>query len=89
VVAPPRSVYRSISPLLLIYGIAEHAVPDVVTRSTFKQYRDSAAITRLKQFEGRGHSPAIDSGWRDVAHAVLDWIKTQSVGQVYWRSPSS
>ena len=30
---------------------------------------------RLKQFEGRGHSLTIDNGWRDVAEAVLDWLK--------------
>ena len=62
-------------PLLLISGTSDHTVPDVVTRSTFKQYRDSTAITELKQFEGRGHSLVIDSGWRDVAGAVLDWLK--------------
>jgi hypothetical protein len=48
-----------------------------VTRSTLKQYRDSAAVTELRQFEGRGHSLTVDSGWRDVADAVLDWLKTQ------------
>ena len=64
-------------PLLLISGTEDHTVPDVVTRSTLKQYRDSAAVTELRQFEGRGHSLTVDSGWRDVADAVLDWLKTQ------------
>jgi pimeloyl-ACP methyl ester carboxylesterase len=63
-------------PLLLISGTADHTVPDVVTRSTLKQYRDSTAVTELKQFEGRGHSLTIDSGWHDVADAVLAWLKT-------------
>ena len=57
-------------PLLLISGTADHTVPDVVTRSTFKQYRDSTAVTELKQFEGRGHSLTIDSGWSEVADLV-------------------
>jgi pimeloyl-ACP methyl ester carboxylesterase len=61
-------------PLLLISGTADHTVPDVVTRSTLKQYRDSTAVTELKQFEGRGHSLTIDSGWKDVAAAVLEWL---------------
>ncbi len=65
-------------PLLLISGTADHTVPDVVTRSTLKQYRDSTAVTELKQFEGRGHSLTIDSGWHDVASAVLEWLKTSS-----------
>jgi pimeloyl-ACP methyl ester carboxylesterase len=61
-------------PLLLISGLKDHTVPDVVTRSTLKQYRDSSAVTELKQFEGRGHSLTIDSGWKEVADAVLSWL---------------
>jgi alpha-beta hydrolase superfamily lysophospholipase len=66
-------------PLLLVSGTADHTVPDVVTRSTLKQYRDSAAVTELKQFEGRGHSLTIDEGWREVAQAVLDWLKAKGL----------
>jgi pimeloyl-ACP methyl ester carboxylesterase len=66
-------------PLLLISGTADHTVPDVVTRSSFKQYRDSTAVTELKQFEGRGHSLAIDGGWKDVAAAVLEWLKSNGL----------
>lgn len=62
-------------PLLLISGGQDHTVPDVVTRSTLKQYRDSTAVTELKQFETRGHSLTVDAGWREVAEAVLDWLK--------------
>ena len=49
-------------PLLLISGAEDHTVPDVVTRSTLKQYRHSTAVTELKQFEHRGHSLTIASG---------------------------
>ena len=66
-------------PLLLISGTADHTVPDVVTRSTLKQYRGSTAITELKQFEGRGHSLTIDSGWKEVADAVIAWLKTNGI----------
>jgi pimeloyl-ACP methyl ester carboxylesterase len=66
-------------PLLLISGTADHTVPDVVTRSTLKQYRDSTAVTELKQFEGRGHSLTVDSGWREVADAVLQWLKSNGL----------
>ena len=64
-------------PLLLISGTADHTVPDVVTRSTLKQYRDSTAVTELKQFEGRGHSLTIDSGWQEVADAILELAQDQ------------
>ena len=66
-------------PLLLISGLEDHTVPDVVTRSTLKQYRHSTAVTELKQFEGRGHSLTVDSGSMEVAHAVLDWLKTNGL----------
>ena len=57
----------------------DHTVPDKVTRSTLKQYRDSTAVTELEQFEGRGHSLTIDQGWEDVASAVLQWLKLNGV----------
>lgn len=66
-------------PLLLVSGLEDHTVPDVVTRSTLKQYRESAAVTELKQFEGRGHSLTVDSGWKEVALAILDWLKTKGL----------
>ena len=66
-------------PLLLMSGLEDHTVPDVVTRSTLKQYRKSTAVTELKQFEGRGHSLTIDHGWREVADAVLIWLKDQGL----------
>jgi alpha-beta hydrolase superfamily lysophospholipase len=66
-------------PLLLVSGTDDHTVPDKVTRSSLKQYRDSSAVTELKQFEGRGHSLTIDGGWAEVANAVLDWLKANGV----------
>jgi len=66
-------------PLLLISGLEDHTVPDVVTRSTLKQYRDSTAVTELKQFEGRSHSLTIDSGWKEVADTVLAWLKDKGL----------
>jgi alpha-beta hydrolase superfamily lysophospholipase len=65
-------------PLLLISGTADHTVPDVSTRSTLKQYRHSAAVTELKQLEGRGHSLTVDHGWKDVADAALQWLQDQT-----------
>jgi pimeloyl-ACP methyl ester carboxylesterase len=66
-------------PLLLISGLADHTVPDVTTRSTLKQYRHSTAVTELQQLKGRGHSLTVDSGWTEVADAVLSWLKSNGV----------
>lgn len=65
--------------LLLISGTADHTVPDVATRATLKRYRNSSAVTELKQFEGRGHSLTIDGGWREVAEACLGWLRNHGL----------
>jgi len=66
-------------PLLLISGTADHTVPDVSTRATYKQYRHSLAVTELRQFAGRGHSLVIDHGWREIANVCLDWLDAQQL----------
>ena len=66
-------------PLLLVMGGQDHTVPEVITKSTLKQYRHSSAVTELIEFEDRGHSLTIDSGWRDVADASLDWLAKQGL----------
>jgi hypothetical protein len=65
--------------LLLISDLEDHTVPDVVTRSTLKQCRDSTAVTELTRFEGRGHSLTVDSGWKKVADPVPYWLKTNGM----------
>jgi pimeloyl-ACP methyl ester carboxylesterase len=66
-------------PLLIISGLQDHTVPDVVSRAAYKLYRHSTAVTELKQFD-RGHSLTIDSGWREVAQASLDWLQAKGFG---------
>jgi pimeloyl-ACP methyl ester carboxylesterase len=66
-------------PLLLIMGGQDHTVPEAITKSTLKQYRDSTAVTELVEFEDRGHSLTIDSGWREVAQTCLDWLAKQGL----------
>jgi pimeloyl-ACP methyl ester carboxylesterase len=66
-------------PLLLTAGGKDHTVPPAITRSTLKQYRRSSAVTELKEFPDRGHSLALDSGWPEVADAVLAWLRAQSL----------
>ena len=66
-------------PLLLISGTADHTVPDATTQATFRQYRNSPAVTELRRFEGRGHSLVIDSGWREVATACLEWLESRGL----------
>jgi pimeloyl-ACP methyl ester carboxylesterase len=66
-------------PLLLIAGGEDRTVPATVTRATRKLYRRSAALTEYKEFPDRGHSLALDNGWRQVADATLSWLRQHSL----------
>lgn len=70
---------ESRGPLLLITGGKDHTVPESVTRATLKQYRHSDAVTDFLEFEDRAHSLTIDSGWRTVADACLEWLTRQGL----------
>jgi hypothetical protein len=39
---------------------------------------EESAITDFIEFPDRGHSLTIDHGWREVAQAVLDWLRQRS-----------
>jgi pimeloyl-ACP methyl ester carboxylesterase len=66
-------------PLLLVMGGQDHTVPEAITKSTLKQYRHSSAVTELLEFTDRGHSLTIDNGWREVADASIQWLRTQGL----------
>jgi pimeloyl-ACP methyl ester carboxylesterase len=66
-------------PLLLIMGGQDHTVPEAITKSTLKQYRDSTAVTDLVEFNDRGHSLTIDHGWQEVARSCLSWLDAQEL----------
>jgi pimeloyl-ACP methyl ester carboxylesterase len=65
-------------PLLLTSGTEDHVVPEIVTREVYKLYADNtASVTDLHEFAGRGHSLTIDSGWREVAEVTMDWLRVK------------
>ena len=66
-------------PLLLIMGGQDHTVPEAITKSTLKQYRQSYAVTDLLEFADRGHSLTIDRGWQEVARSCLEWLEKQGL----------
>jgi non-heme chloroperoxidase len=67
------------APLLIISGGADRTVPDTVTRTAYKMYGKSAAVTEFREFADRGHSLTVDSGWREVAQTALDWLTRQGI----------
>src|SRR5919201_1203154 len=66
-------------PLLLTAGGRDHTVPASITHATRKLYRKSSAVTDVRDFPDRGHTLALDSGWRDVADSVLAWLRERSL----------
>jgi non-heme chloroperoxidase len=66
-------------PLLLTAGGDDHTVPPSIVKGTLKLYRKSPAVTELKEFPGKGHSLALDNGWREVADSVLGWLRERSL----------
>jgi pimeloyl-ACP methyl ester carboxylesterase len=66
-------------PLLLVMGGQDNTVPEAITKATLKQYRHSSAVTDLIEFDDRGHSLTIDSGWAEVATASLEWLAKQGL----------
>ena len=66
-------------PLLLVAGGKDHTVPEAITKSTLKQYKHSDATTSMIEFPDRGHSLVIDSGWREIADACIEWLDQQTL----------
>jgi len=66
-------------PLLITAGGRDHTVPAAISHATRKQYHKSTAVTDLRDFPDRSHSLTIDSGWREVADAVLGWLRERGL----------
>ena len=63
-------------PLLITAGGKDHTVPASVSRYTYKLHHNkSSAVTDLREFPDADHSLTIDSDWRTIADAALDWLK--------------
>ena len=43
--------------------------------AAYRRQRHNKAVTEIWRIPNRGHSLTIDSGWREVAQAALDFVK--------------
>ena len=67
-------------PLLLLSGDEDHTVPKAVTLEVVKLYEAAPEnVTDYQEFAARGHSLTIDSGWRELADATLEWLGAQNL----------
>jgi pimeloyl-ACP methyl ester carboxylesterase len=62
-------------PLLIIEGDDDHTVHPAIAKAAYKRQRRNEGVTELKTIPNRGHALTIDSGWREVAQAALDFVK--------------
>jgi pimeloyl-ACP methyl ester carboxylesterase len=62
-------------PLLIIQGEKDHTVAPAIGNASYKRQRHNKAVTEIQKIPNRGHSLTIDSGWREVAQAALDFVK--------------
>jgi pimeloyl-ACP methyl ester carboxylesterase len=62
-------------PLLIISGEKDHTVPRAIATASYKKQQRNDGITEMVEIPGRGHALTIDSGWREVADTVLEFVK--------------
>ncbi|MDX6679105.1 MAG: hypothetical protein QOE31_3157 [Solirubrobacteraceae bacterium] len=62
-------------PLLIISGEKDHTVPWAIANASYKRQKHNQAVTEIAEIQGRGHALTIDSGWREVADAALQFIQ--------------
>ena len=62
------------APLLLISGSDDNTIPASLNYSNFKKYKDDGSATEYKEFPGRNHFVLGQSGWRETADYILQWI---------------
>jgi pimeloyl-ACP methyl ester carboxylesterase len=66
------------APLLIMGGSVDHVVPAKTTRTNFKLYHKSKAISEYKEFPGRSHFTVGQDGWEEVADYAVNWAKSHS-----------
>jgi pimeloyl-ACP methyl ester carboxylesterase len=62
-------------PLLIIEGDDDQTVHPAIAKAAYKRQMRNEGVTELRTIPNRGHALTIDSGWREVAQAALDFIK--------------
>jgi len=61
-------------PLLIISGEKDHTVPPVVSEGAYQRQRKNPGVSQYQEMPGRGHSLAMDHGWREVAESAFAFV---------------
>lgn len=62
-------------PLLFIGGAKDNIFPSAFSKRIAGAYKDKNSITGFKEFAGRSHFIAGETGWQEVAEYVHNWIQ--------------
>jgi len=62
-------------PLLIIDGEKDHTVPWAIANASYNRQKRNEVVTEIEKVPNRGHSLTIDSGWREVCHRALTFVK--------------
>jgi pimeloyl-ACP methyl ester carboxylesterase len=62
-------------PLLIIDGEKDHTVPWAIANASYKRQSRNPGVTEITKMPNRGHALTIDSGWREVAEAALEFVR--------------
>jgi non-heme chloroperoxidase len=62
-------------PMLIISGEKDHTVPHSIAHASYKKQMRNQGVTEFVEMPNRGHALTIDSGWREVADAALEFVR--------------
>jgi non-heme chloroperoxidase len=62
-------------PMLVISADSDHTVPWAIANAAYKKQKRNEGVTEIVKMAGRGHTLAIDAGWREVAGKALEFVK--------------
>lgn len=67
-------------PMLVVTGENDNIVPFAMANAAYKkQAKNTASATEIVEIPGAGHSLIIDSGWKAVADAALEFLAKQNI----------
>jgi esterase/lipase len=61
--------------MLVISADSDHTVPWAIANAAYKKQKRNNGVTEIVKMAGRGHTLAIDAGWREVAEKALEFVK--------------
>ena len=68
------SVNSQRGPMLIISADSDHTVPWAIANASYKKEKRNPGVTEIVKMPHRGHTLAIDAGWREVAQKALEFV---------------